>query len=170
MGRMGEFMNLLEMLLGNSEVKEGFKDFLNRFEEGAPWEGYSDQEVLDRYGEVAHKVPLSDYQQAARDAFGRLSQADREEFGQLLAGQARSKRLDIPGLTPGQGQGFGDLDWLTNITSQIHQQPGLLRELLSGLTGSRETSSTGSIFSSPLAKAALAGIAAMLVKKFLGGR
>jgi hypothetical protein len=163
-------MSLLEMLMGSSQAKEGFKDFLNRFEEGPPWEGYGDQEVLDRYGEVAHKVSSSDYQQAARDAFGHLSQTDREEFGQMLAGQAQSKRLDLPGLTPGQGQGFGDVDWLSNITSQIHQQPGLLRDLLGGLTGgNREASSSGGIFSSPLAKAALAGIAAMLVKKVLGG-
>lgn len=163
-------MNLLEMLMGSSQAKDGFKDFLNRFEEGPPWEGYDDQEVLDRYGEVAHKVSSSDYEQAAHDAFGHLSQADREEFGQLLAGQARGKKLDLPGLTPSQGQGFGDVDWLSNITSQIHQQPGLLRDLLGGLTGDRRASSSGGIFSSPLAKAALAGIAAMLVKKVLGGR
>jgi len=163
-------MNLLEMLMGNSQTQEGFKDFLNRFEEGPPSEGYGDKEVLDRYGEVAHKVSPLDYEQAARDAFGHLSQTDREEFGQLLAGQARSKRLDLPGLTPAQGQGFGDVDWLANITSQIHQQPGLLRDLLGGLTGNRGTSSSGGIFSNPLAKAALAGIAAMLVKRVLGGR
>ena len=163
-------MNLLEMLMGSSQAKEGFKDFLNRFEEGPPWEGYGDQEVLERYGEVAHKVSSSDYEQAARDAFGHLSQADREEFGQLLAGQARSKRLDFPGLTPAKDQGFGDVDWLSNITSQIHQQPGLLRDLLGGLTGDKGASSSGGIFSSSLAKAALAGIAAMLVKKALGGR
>jgi len=163
-------MNLLEMLLGNSQTKEGFKDFLNRFEEGPPWEGYGDQEVLERYGEVAHKVSPSDYQQAARDAFGHLSQADREEFGQLLAGQARSKRLDLPGLTPAQSQDFGNVDWLSNITSQIHQQPGLLRDLLGGLTGDKGTSSSGGILSSPLAKAALAGITVMLVKRVLGTR
>jgi hypothetical protein len=158
------------MLMGNSQTREGFQDFLNRFEEGPPWEGYGDREVLDRYGDVAHKVSPSDYQQAARDAFGRLSEADREEFGRLLAGQAQRKRLDLPGLAPGQGQGFGDLDWLANITSQLHQQPGLLRDILGGLTGSRETDTSGGIFSNPLAKAALAGIAAMLVKKVLGGR
>jgi len=163
-------MNLLEMLMGNSQTRDGFEDFLKRFEDGPPSEGYSDREVLDRYGEVAHKVSTSDYQQAARDAFGHLSQTDREEFGQLLAGQAQSKRLDLPGLTPGQGQGFGDLDWLANITSQLHQQPGLLRDILGGLTGSRGSSSSGGILSSPIAKAALAGIAAMLVKKVLGGR
>jgi hypothetical protein len=163
-------MNLLEMLMGSSQTREGFEDFLNRFEDGPPSEGYGDQEVLDRYGEVAHKVSSSDYERAARDAFGHLSQADREEFGQLLAGQARNKRLDLSGLAPAQGQGFGDVDWLANITSQIHQQPGLLRDLLGGLTGNRGTSSSGGIFSSPLAKAALAGIAAMLVKRVLGGR
>ena len=163
-------MNLFEMLMGNDQTREGFQDFLNRFEDGPPWEGYSDREVLDRYGEVAHKASPSDYEDAARDAFGRLSEADREEFGQLLAGQARNRRVDLPGLSPGQGQGFGNLDWLANITSQLHQQPGLLRDLLGGLTGNRGTSSSGGIFSSPLAKAALAGIAAMLVKKALGAR
>jgi hypothetical protein len=163
-------MNLLEMLLGESEKREGFENFLNRYEEGPPWEGYSDQEVLDRYGEVAHKGSPSDYQQAAREAFGHLSEADREEFGRMLAGQARDRRPDLPGLTPGSGQGFGDLDWLSHITGQLHQQPGLLRDLLGGLTGNKGTSSSGGIFSSPLAKAALAGIAAMLVKRVLGGR
>lgn len=163
-------MGLLDMLLGNNEARVGFQDFLKRFEEGPPSEGYEDQEVLDRYGEVAHKVSPSDYQQAARDAFGHLSQSDREEFGRMLAGQAQSKGLDLSGLTPGQGQDFGNLDWLSNITGQIHQQPGMLRDLLGGLTGNRESGSSGGIFSSPLAKAALAGIAAMLVKKVLGDR
>ncbi len=158
------------MLLGNTQARGGFEDFLKRFEEGTPSEGYEDQEVLDRYGDVAHKVSPSEYQQAARDAFGHLSQADREEFGRMLAGQAQDRNLDIPGLSPGQGKGFGDLDWLSNVTGQLHQQPGLLREILGGLTGNREAGSSGGIFSSPLAKAAMAGITAMLVKRVLGGR
>ncbi len=163
-------MDLLEMLMGSSQAKAGFEDFLSRFEEGPPSEGYDDQEVLDRYGQVAHKASPSDYQEAAREAFGRLSQADREEFGQLLAGQAQSRGLQIPGLSPTQSQSLGDLDWLASMTSQIHQQPGLLRDLLGGLTGGGGTSSSGGLLSSPIAKAALAGIAAMLVKKVLGRR
>ena len=163
-------MDLLEMLMGSSETRTGFEDFLKRFEEGPPSEGYADQEVMERYGNVAHKVSPSEYQQAARDAFTRLSPADREELGQLLSGQARGKRLDLPGLIPNQKQGFGDLDWLANITAQLHQQPGLLRDLLGGLSGSNEGGSTGSIFSNPVAKAALAGIAAMLVKRVMAGR
>lgn len=163
-------MNLLEMLMGSSEARTGFEGFLKRFEEGPPWEGYTDEEVLDRYGEVAHKVSPSEYEQATRDALARLSPADREELGQLLAGEAQSRKVDLPGLFPVEKQGFGDLDWLTSITSQLHQQPGLLRDVLGGLTGGSRTGSGGGIFSSPLAKAALAGIAAMLVKRVLGGR
>jgi hypothetical protein len=177
--RRRQIMGLLKMLMGSSQAQEGFKDFLNRFEQGNPWEGYDDQEVLDRYGEVSHKVSSSDYEQAARDAFGHLSQTDREEFGRMLAGQAQSRGFNLPGFTPSRGQSFGDLDWLAQITSQVPQQPGLLRDILSGLAGGKSTginagssagSSAGSILSSPLAKAALAGIAAMLVKRALGSR
>jgi hypothetical protein len=163
-------MNLFEMLTESSETRSGFEDFLNRFQEGPPSEGYSDEEVLDRYGQVAHKVSSSDYQEAARDAFGHLSQSDREEFGRMLSGQARERRPDLAGLTPREEQGFGDVDWLSDMTSQIHQRPGLLRDLLSGLSGSGGSGSSGGIFSSPIAKAALAGIGAMLVKRTLGGR
>ncbi len=163
-------MGLLDMLTGNSQAMEGFQDFLKRFEQGPPSEGYDDEEVIDRYGQVAHNVSPEDYQDAARNAFGRLSEADREEFGRMLAGQAQSRGIDLSGLAPAQGQGFGNLDWLSNITGQLHQQPGLLREILGGLTGGRQSSSSGSIFSNPIAKAAMAGIAAMVVKKVLGGR
>ena len=169
-------MDLLEVLLGNSQTKQGFEDFLKRFEEGPPSEGYEDQEVLDRYGEVAHRASPGDYEQATRDAFGRLAPAEREELGRMLAGRARERNLDISGLTPGRGQGYGNLDWLSNITRQIHEQPGLLRDLLGGLTGGGSPSASpsgspaGGLLSSPLAKAALAGIAAMLVKRVLGGK
>jgi hypothetical protein len=93
----------------------------------------------------------------------------------MLAGQAQSRGVTVPGLTPNRGQGFGDLDWLAQIASQLHQQPGLLRDILSGLAGGKSTGSSaggsaGNILSSPLAKTALAGITAMLVKKALGSR
>lgn len=161
-------MGLLDMFFGNSEIKTEFEDFLNRFQEGPPSEGYEDQEVLDRYGQISHQVSQSEYEAAARDAFGHLSPNNREEFGRMLASQAQQKGIDLSVLAPSQEQGFGNLDWLSNITGQLHQHPGLLRELLGGLTGNREPGTSGGIFSSPLAKAALAGIAAMIVKRFFG--
>jgi len=163
-------MGLLDMLMGNSGVRGGFENFLQRFEEGPPSEGYEDQEVLDRYGEISHQASPAEYEQAARDAFGHLSQTDREEFGRMLVARVQDRGIDLSQFSPGQGQSFGDLDWLSNIAGRLHQQPGMLRDLLGGLTANREGGTSGGIFGSPLAKAALAGIAAMLVKKVLGGR
>jgi len=44
-------------LLGNEQLQKQYKDSDKRYEQGDPSEGYSDQEVLKRYGEVSHAVP-----------------------------------------------------------------------------------------------------------------
>ena len=43
-------MDLLEMLMGNGPKRAEYEQFANRYEQGRPWEGYSDGEVLERYG------------------------------------------------------------------------------------------------------------------------
>jgi len=50
-------MGILDELLGGGQRQKEYKDFVNRYEQGSPSEGYSDQEVLKRYGEVSHAVP-----------------------------------------------------------------------------------------------------------------
>jgi hypothetical protein len=77
-------MDLLEMLMGSGKSREEYEDFAKRFDQAPPWDGYSDQQVLDRYGSVAHNVPQTDYKQAAREAFARLSPEQRAEFAQEL--------------------------------------------------------------------------------------
>ena len=161
-------MDLFQMLTGGLKDKQEYEDFANRYDQGHPSEGYSDQEVLDRYGSVAQSVPPQDYEQAAQEAYARLSPDERAEFGQFLKQRAQSKGIDVPAPAHGQS-GFGDLGWLSNATSQLHQQPGLLREILGGLAGGSR-SGAGGLLSSPIAKAALAGITASLVKRALGRR
>ena len=161
-------MDLFQMLTGGLTDKHEYEDFAKRYDQGHPSEGYSDQEVLDRYGSVAQSVPAHDYEQATREAYARLSPDERAEFGQFLKQRAQSKGIDVPAPSEGQS-GFGDLGWLSNATSQLHQQPGLLREILGGLAGGSR-SGAGGLLSSPIAKAALAGITASLVKRALGRR
>ncbi len=50
-------MGILDELLAGGQRQKEYKDFVNRYEQGSPSEGYSDQEVLKRYGEVSHAVP-----------------------------------------------------------------------------------------------------------------
>ncbi len=158
-----------------------YENFVNRYNQGAPWEGYSDEEVLDRYGAVAHSVSSSDYEQAARAAFERLTPEQRAEFARGIQEQAQNRGIQIQLPPSGPAAGGGDVDWLSQATTKLHEQPGLIREIFSSFTGGPQASSTGrtqpdstassgvgGLLSSPLAKAALAGITATLVKRAMG--
>jgi hypothetical protein len=160
-------MDLFEILMGSGKNREEHQDYVNRYEQGPASEGYSDQEVLDRYGSVAHKVSPVEYEQAARDAFNRLSPEQREEFARYLEERAGKRNINIPPMETGAGGGL--VDWLSKVTGQIHQQPGALRDMLG--SGKKEPSAgLGGLLASPLAKAAIAGIGAMIYKRLLTPR
>ena len=162
-------MGLLEDLMGSSKDREEYQGYVDRYEKGPAWEGYSDQEVLDRYDSVAHKVSPQEYEQAARDSYNRLSPEERAEFSRYLEERARSRHIQIPDRKIGPEEDMGDVDWLSQITGQIHQQPGTLRDMLGPETkeSGPQAPGLGGLFTSPLAKAALAGIGALLFKRLL---
>jgi hypothetical protein len=143
-----------------------FTDFVTRYDQGPPSEGYSDQEVVERYGQVAHAVPPDQYAQAAQEALARLSPEERAAFVKMLQERAQAKGVALPsrvGADPGE---------LGQVLTGLHQRPGQLRDLLSG--GGSPTEATGSsalagLLASPLARAALAGITAMVVKRVVRG-
>ena len=41
------YMGILDELLGGGQTQKHYRDFVNRYEQGDPSEGYSDQEVLE---------------------------------------------------------------------------------------------------------------------------
>jgi hypothetical protein len=159
-------MGLLDNLLSNPQTQQQLQSFANRYQQGAPHEGYSDQEVLQTYQQVAPQLPQQDYVAAAEQAFNRMSPEDRQQFGQYVQQQAQSQGASVPGF--GQNvspQTYQNSGYLAQQTAQLHQQqPGLLGQLLGG-----GGNSGGGAIGSPVAKAALAGIAAMAVSKALGG-
>jgi len=125
-------MGLLDALLGGAQGREENQAFLQRFEQGPPWEGYSDQEVLKRYGTVAGQASAQEYQQAASEAFGRMSPEQRVEFGRMLQQRARERNLNLGDLEHSSIGDFQDASRLAHLTSDVHQQPGLLRSMLGG--------------------------------------
>ena len=177
-------MDLFEVLLGGGKKRQEYEDFTRRYDQGPPWEGYSDREVLDRYGEVAHKMPASEYEAAVRDALSRLSPEEQSELLHTI--QERTRDRGAPASPPrasGAGGG-GGLDDLAQSVRELHEQPGRLREVLTapsepppagqprGVPGGAPGIPGGleSIFANPLAKAAIAGITAMLVRRMLAPR
>ena len=133
---------------------------------GNPSEGYSDEEVLKRYGEVSHAVPPDQYAQAAQEALGKLSPEDRAEFLKMLQERAAARGVKLPGNVASDPKDLG------KVLSDLHEKPGQLRDILGG--GQPQGQAPGSnpiinILKSPQAKAVLAGIAASVVKRVTQG-
>jgi hypothetical protein len=159
-------MGILDELLGGGQRRRDFEDFAKRYDQGHPSEGYSDQEVVDRYRDVAHAVPPDQYAQAAQEALARLSPEERAQFVKMLQERAQARGVALP------RQVGSDPNDLAQVVTDLHQTPGRLRDVLGG--GGQPAQAPGSgaltgMLASPLAKAALAGIAAMVVKRVMQG-
>ena len=160
-------MGILDELLGGGQRQKDYRDFVDRYERGNPSEGYSDQEVLKRYGEVSHAVPPDQYAQAAQEALGKLSPEDRAEFLKILQERAAARGVKLPGKVASDPKDLG------KVLTDLHEKPGQLRDILGLGNGQPQGQAPGSnpigdMLSSPMAKAVLAGIAAMVVKRMTG--
>ncbi len=162
-------MNMLEQLLGGGQQRQEYQDFTQRYDQGAPWQGISDQEAYNRFQQVAPQLPPEMYQQSAQQAFERLSPQQRMQLGQYLQQQAQQQNVSFP--HQGPAEAYQDPGYLAHMTGQMHQQqPGILGQLLGGAIGGGGGGGSQSMLESPIAKAALAGIAAMAVKQMMGNR
>ena len=158
-------MGILDELLGNEQLQKQYKDFVKRYEQGDPSEGYSDQEVLKRYGEVSHAVPPDQYAQAAQEALSKLSPEDRAEFLKMLQERAAARGVMLPGKVASDPKDLG------KVLTDLHEKPGQLRDILGPGDGQGQAPGSnpiGDMLSSPMAKAVLAGIAAVVVKNMMG--
>jgi hypothetical protein len=159
-------MGILDELLTGGQRQNDYKDFVNRYEQGAPGEGYSDQEVLNRYGEVSHAVPADQYAQAAQEALRKLSPEERAAFVKMLQDRAAARGVTLPPQVAPEPKELG------NVLTDLHATPGQLRNMLGGDAAEPQAQASGTspitdVLQSPMAKAVLAGIAAMVVKSVM---
>ena len=193
-------MGLLDNLFGgDQERRSDFDSFVNRYQQGPPHDGYDDREVYDRYRQVAPNLSPADYEDAARASFERMSPQERIQFGRSLQQTARQQGFDFGGFPDYNQDGIDDRlqdpNYLARMTGQMQQrQPGLLEGLLGGAMGGGmgggmgsmmggggmgggmmsggmgRGSQAGSMLNNPVARAAMAGIAAMAVRKMMDRR
>ena len=161
-------MGLLDDLVGGGQQRQEYHDFVNRYDQGAPWTGISDREAVSRYQQVATRLPPDMYQQSAEEAFGRMAPQERMEFARHLQQRSRQQGVDFPDFNQdGIDDRYQDPRMLAQVTSRMEQQqPGMLGQLLGG----GGSGGGGNMLDNPLAKAALAGVTAMAVKRMMGGR
>ncbi len=170
-------MDFARNLFGDSQ--KNHEDFANRYQQGP--RAVSDEEAATRYQQVAPNLPPDVYQQSAQDVFSQMTPQQRMQFGQQLIHSAQQQGHEFPDVNQdGIDDRLQDPDYLARTTTQLHQQqPGLLSQLLGGLSGGGHAtgghaggghgSSGGGMLSSPLAKGVLGGIAAYGVSRMLGG-
>lgn len=153
-------MGLLDSLLGGSGSGSAVQDFLRRFEQGQG-QGISDQEAANHYQAVAQRLPPDHYREVAEQALAKLSPEERQALVSHLQAQAGQQAVNVPGLP--EAQNNPEPGPLAGVLTSMHQQqPGLIERLMGGGGG-------GGAFSSPVAKAAMLGIAAMGMRKLTGG-
>src|SRR3977135_2612237 len=117
-------MGILDELLGGGQRQKEYRDFVNRYELGDPSEGYSDQEVLKRYGEVSHAVPPDQYAKAAQEALGKLSPQERGGFVEMLHEGAEARGVTLSREVQPEPKELGQ------VLTDLHQKPGQLRNML----------------------------------------
>ena len=148
-------------------------EFVSRFETGSPYEGYDPDEAVQNYRHVADRLSPEEYEDAAAEAFSRLSPQDRTQLAQLMQQRGGGQFGDFQADDPRE---------LARMSSRFKQQDqgGLMSlfgmggggggggDLLSAARGDRGGGGgMGDLMSNPLAKAALGGIAAMALKKMV---
>ena len=157
--------NLMDMLGSGGGRRQEYEDFVQRFDRGAPWEGIDDDEAKSRYEEVSSRLSDDDYELSAREAFERLDPQQRKEMAQMLRQQGRQRQVDLGEFDEDDDDRLSDPQRLARMTRHVRkQQPGGLGALLGGGGGG---GGGGGMLGNPLAKAALAGVAAMAAKRMM---
>ena len=85
-------MGLTDMLQ-DTATRERLQDFTNRYDQGQPWEGISEDEAREQHDRVAAQLDDNEYEQSARESFQRLDPDQRREAAQSL----RAGDTDDPG-------------------------------------------------------------------------
>jgi hypothetical protein len=76
-------MGLTDMLK-DAGTKEKLQDFAQRYDQGAPWEGISDDEAREQHDRVASQLDDNEYEESARESFQQLDPEQRREAGRSL--------------------------------------------------------------------------------------
>ena len=76
-------MGLTDMLQ-DPATRNKMQDFAQRYDQGAPWEGISDDEAREQHDRVAAQLDDREYEQSAKESFQRLDPNQRKEVARSL--------------------------------------------------------------------------------------
>lgn len=181
-------MDMIGKLFGggndDNDHRANAQDFISRYQQGPIDQGYSDDEAIQHYQNVAQHADPATMQRASEQAFMNMSPDQRSQMAQMLQQHAGGQPVS------------NDPRQMAGMVSQMHQQnPGGLASLLGGgggggiggalsglmgggnsgggalggLMGGGNSGGGGGFPGGTLGKVALGGIAAYAMKEVLGG-
>lgn len=139
------------------------KDFVSRYEQGPPEHGYEAPEVQDHFKTVGRHMSPEDVQDAAREAFRRMSPEQRRAYKNAMRERGMSQFQAIPDEND-------DPDILAEQTQKFMKEEAEKKGGFDGSVGSlfgEEPGKGSNMLDNPAVKAAFAGMAAFAFKKFL---
>lgn len=130
--------------------------------QGGQLGGLSDQDVAQRYQRTVQYAPPDVVEQAHAEAFNRLSPQEQQQIVAQFqqAHNDPQQPFQYPGFNGGSQQGYTPAQMGQMARQAQQQQPDLLQQVLG----------PGGALSSPLAKVAMAGVAAIAAQKMMGGQ
>lgn len=188
--------SLLSGLFGgdddDAKSRDKAQDFVNRYDQGAPQDNISDEEALSNYQAVAGRLSPRELEDSAAEAYAKMSPDERREVARFLndrsevpfdqvsddprglaqmTSRVQSQQPDgIAGLLGGMMGGGG-------MGGMLGGNSGGVGGMLSGLMGGDDDrgrqnqqgggGGMGDMLQSPIARAALGGIAAVAMRKMI---
>jgi len=159
----------------SDRMRSQAQDFVGRYETGQPHEGYTNDEVAERFRQVSGNMSDDDMREAARESLKRMSPEQRREYKKAMRqrgarGFDRDDDNDDPEILAQATQGF--------MKEQPDQGDGI-GGFLGGMFGGGNDQPAqrqvpqqdqGSMLDNPAVKAAAAGMAAFAMKKMMDSR
>src|SRR3712207_4527345 len=122
----------MEMLGGGSPRRKEYEDYVQRYDQGDPWDGISDDEAVSRHDEVQQHLSDDDYELSAAEAYERLRPEQRRELARMLRTQGRERGVDL-GEDDFDDDREVDPRRLARMTRKARKQkPDLMGQLLGG--------------------------------------
>ena len=144
-------MDMLGKLFGggndDNDHRTNAQDFISRYQQGPIDQGYSDEEAVQHYQNVAQHADPATMQRASEQAFSNMDPDQRMQMAQLLQQHAGGQQVS------------NDPRQMAGMVSQMHQQnPGGLASLLGGGGGGGLGGALGGLMGGGNSGGALGGL------------
>jgi hypothetical protein len=153
---------------GNDDHATNAQDFISRYQQGANDQGYSHDEALQHYQNVAQNADPATMQRAAEQAFAGMDSNQRTQVSQMLQQQGGMQQSTDPRQMAGMVAQMQQQN-PSGLASLFGGGGGGIGDALGGILGGGSSGGGGGFPGGNIGKVALGGIAAYAMKEMLGG-